>query len=208
MLKESDDQLQALQAMKERATQEQAYGDLQLIGKREAAEPTTPTAAGESGAESESAGPDRELLRMAAEYEAVRDPDYRGRVSAKDRIAAGMAAYLVRNNISKSRLLAWIEAQSSDGLIIAFASYVIAKPEPEDLPKLLRAAGKARLLHVKYRVCLSLRALFHLDYGKPDEWTDAVALLEDYRDHARGRHDASLLSVTQEVIELIRSKQS
>ena len=207
MLKESDDQLQALEAMTDRATQEEAYGDLQLIGKREANAPTAAADTAESETESRRAGPDPELLRMAADYEGVRDSDYRKRVSAKDQIAADMAAYLVRKNISKSRLLAWIEAQSSDGLIIAFASYVIARPEPEDLPKLLRASAKARLLHVKYRVALSLRALFRLGYGSPAEWKDAVALLEDYRDHARGRHDSSLLSVTDEVIELIKSKQ-
>ncbi|MEO7600493.1 MAG: hypothetical protein ABIV50_16290 [Opitutus sp.] len=43
-------------------------------------------------------------------------------------------------------------------------------------------------------------------HGELEEWNRAIALLEDYRDHAKGRHDASLLALAQELIELIGAR--
>lgn len=206
MLKESDMQLLAqFQALKVRVAQEEVVTKLQLLPKSQPAQAPRPPGA-EAMRARELVTPPSELLLLAREYESVQIADYRERVAAKDRIAESMAALLVRESVPKSNVLAWIEAQPSDGLIIGFASYVIALPEAEDLPKLLRASRSARLLHVKYRVCLALRALFRLSFGQSEDWKQALTLLDDYRSHARGRHDASLLAMSQEMIDLIRTR--
>ncbi len=158
------------------------------------------------GASASTNEPDRDLLKMAQDYEGINDNAYRIRVAKKEQAAAAMLRYIAKAKISKDSLLSWITAKPSDGLIVAFASFVLSSPQPDDVTKLLSIAPKAEWLHVKYRVTLALRALAAEGYGPAHEWKEGLNILQQYQSHARKREDASLLSLTQATIELVRSR--
>jgi len=160
-----------------------------------------------AGAPPVSTEPDPELLSMAKAYGDIDDKDYWARVRKKDKAASQMLRYIIKQKIPKPSLYAWTEAQPSDGLIVALASYTMANPGPDDLRPLLSAGEKAVWLHVKYRVTLALGTLFREGYGSADEWKQTLRLLDRYRDHADNRKDESLIALIRELTDMIATKQ-
>lgn len=148
--------------------------------------------------------PDPQLVQMAKEYGEIHDPQYRERVARKDQAATRMVHYIFEKKYPKNLLLSWAEANPIDGLIVAFASYVLAIPEPGDLGKLLQIAPKAEWLHVKFRVTLAIRQLCRSGFwDSKKELKEALTLLEAYHKHAAARTDQSLLAITEEAMDII-----
>jgi hypothetical protein len=150
--------------------------------------------------------PPEELLSLARQYESISDSSYRVRLTKKEEAASQLLTYVMNSGISKANLFAWAAAQPSDGLIVTCASYVLSYPENADLAPLLQVGGRAKWLHVKFRVAMALRALLQENYGTPEEWKRAVKLLRDYLAEANRRQDTPLSEAASQLIDTIAAK--
>jgi hypothetical protein len=206
-----EDKVTALETRVElTATKQQAQevtSELKLQGMQTMVETSTAAAPADSAA-GETTPPDTGLLRMARDYEAINDNSYRVRVAKKDRAATAMVRYIITSKIPKNTLLRWVASNPTDGMILAYASYVLSNPARSDLNGLLQLSRSAGWLHVKFRVTLAFRALSESGYGEPEEWSKVIDVLEEYKESARKREDSPLMTLAQEVADLIRTRST
>jgi hypothetical protein len=83
----------------------------------------------------------------------------------KDEAARNMATIVLEQSVSRDALA----AQHHEGLILALASAVHARPEPGDVDRLLRVADEVNRLHVKYRIVLACGRLAERGFAGPTE---------------------------------------
>lgn len=143
---------------------------------------------------------DPELLRLADIYRSISINDYGERVRRKSEVANELSDYVLRNRIPRDLLVQWIEAQENDGIIVALATMINTFPERGDMERLLRIAGKARWLHVKYRIVLAIGQLFKTGFATLSHCEEAESILSKYYETA----DDPLRRVINEVRSLIR----
>ena len=142
----------------------------------------------------------KRLLELAESYTRIDSPDYMERVQRKDKAAEEMAALALRSGISKDWIAQQAESSGSDGLIVALASIASVAPDPSDLDRILRVAGKANWKHTKYRVAVAISNLFSQNLANPALVDSVVSLLSAYRSGA-DRPLLKMISQTQATIE-------
>jgi len=129
------------------------------------------------------------LKTQADKYMDIKSNDYGTRVRMKDACAGDMAAYALKNNITKQDILDLNATNFNQGLIVALATMIIAKPEPGDLDRLLTYAGQVTWKHVAYRVLNAISQLMAQKLIKDADKDRTNKLLDLYRKNA----DASIL---------------
>src|SRR5690554_1963150 len=99
----------------------------------------------------------RSLIALADSYvEKSSVPDYGERIKIKSELKRRMGELIVRNNLSREKLL---RDHSSEGMLLAIAHSVQLRPRASDLETLNNAATNAGQLYTKYTILSAYDAL-------------------------------------------------
>jgi hypothetical protein len=151
------------------------------------------------------------FLKLAEEYGQDQFPSIFQRVSHKDRKADEMVVVLAGTAVSKKAVADLIAQQSGeatskfcDGMIAGLASYVLLKPETNDLEVLLSVALAARRLHTRYRLLMAFRELLQRGNGTREQFEQVRVLIQGWMADA----DADLRTAIVALEQLIERRYS
>jgi hypothetical protein len=108
-----------------------------------------------------------------------------------------MADLVIRKKLSRDLLA----EEHNEAIMLALASTVRTKPEPEDAERLLRVANRIKEHHVKYRVALAFGMLLAKKLVSPSQVTQIKAIMTRYEQNADGplqhrlQHTQKMLSL-------------
>jgi len=123
------------------------------------------------------------LDRLADEYLAIDESDYRERVRLKDTYARRLGIAAIECHASRTALA----SSGNEAYTLALASVILFNPGPEDATTLLQAGVGVNRLHVQYYVSLALSKLISQRLLQPAQYASAKQLLARYRLKADGR---------------------
>lgn len=100
--------------------------------------------------------PVQELLKMLNdEHAAVRIRDFRKRVLRKNDITEQMYVIALKNKVGKK----WLVKQEGDGYLHVLATWILARPNVEDVSILLDRGKNVVLKHTMFRMCEAFKRL-------------------------------------------------
>ena len=147
--------------------------------------------------QSEVRGLDPELIKLAEFYSNLDLQNQVESIRTKDAIARDMSDLVIRKNLSRDLLA----EEHNEAIILALASTVRTKPEPEDAERLLRVANRVNEHHVKYRVALAFGMLLAKKLVSPSLVTQINEVMTRYEQNADGplqhrlQHTQKMLSL-------------
>lgn len=145
----------------------------------------------------EARGLDPELIQLAEVYSNLNLPNQVENVRTKDAIARDMADLVIRKKLSRDLLA----EEHNEAIMLALASTVRTKPEPEDAERLLRVANRIKEHHVKYRVALAFGMLLARKLVSPSLVPQINEVMTRYEKNADGplqhrlQHTQKMLSL-------------
>ena len=138
------------------------------------------------------------LIALADSYvERSSVPEYGERIKIKSELKRRMGELIVRNNLSKEKLL---RDHSSEGMLLAIAHSIQLRPRASDLETLNNAAVNAAQLYTKYTILSAYDALARNGLIAEDKVDEIVSLAGGFRKQA----DGSLLAKIAETERILK----
>ena len=138
------------------------------------------------------------LIALADSYvEKSSVPDYGERIKIKSELKRKMGELIVRNNLSREKLL---RDHSSEGMLLAIAHSVQLRPRASDLETLNNAATNAGQLYTKYTILSAYDALARNGQIAEDKMDEVLLRVNSFRNRA----DNSLLAKIGETERILK----
>jgi hypothetical protein len=133
------------------------------------------------------------LRSLADNYLLITAKSLNERIRLKNKAATAMLSHIRSNGIPKEIVFREAEQTGNEGIILAFANYILNYPGQGDLAYLLNLADKVDRLHVKYRVVQAIGELFAKSYATAAA-ADIVAVERVFSSYEKGA-DQNLLNL-------------
>jgi hypothetical protein len=160
----------------------------------------------------EAAPPDRlpgidpmvEINNLAKDYLNIWVADNNERLRLKTESSKKMFDFVVKNNISKNKIMEEADKSGNQGIILTLANMIFAYPENGDDERLLRVAYRVDRWHIQYRIVQALGQLIDKSFASSANYESINNILNRFEKTG----DQSLINLIKGTRTIINRKLS